>query len=476
MSSRQRQITWVLGMLGTLALCVFWYGRITGAEVRSDPLATLQMGVNYAHHGVMSIDEQAPYRPSMYREPFPALVIAGMVRGIETFAGPAPLSDYVSGERARWLKLQNIGWFLLLCGALAVAVHSLSGSWIAGLATAVVGQAFFFYPGMRSFGVDTLFTDIQSTGVLALASLLVIRAVERRRLWAGVVAGLAFGVLALIKAAMLYVSIGFVLFLGALLLLPGRRADRADWLRTLAGFTVALLLVVTPWMLRNEKLFGVPAIADRAGLSLYTRMLKDEMTPLEYRGAFYAWTPSVVRPLMGEVLGFTPKDLRPGGSLQRLNRSRAGTPENDAERLAERAGNPDAAIAFYYKGRAERERRARQARIDGAPYPGLVADQSLQKDALQYLREHPARHLKLTLPYLWRGALLSFPLLLLAFAVALARREDRLLWFVLPSFGTVVFYALLTNFEERYGAPLIPLALAAFVSALMTLRSRRVRR
>jgi hypothetical protein len=476
MNGRSDRITWLLALLVGIALCVFWYSRITGSEVRSDPLATLQMGVNFAHHGVMSLDEQAPHQPTMYREPFPALVIAGMVRGIEAVAGPAPLQDYVAGERARWLKLQNIAWFLLLCGCLAVAVRSLCGSWLAGIATAVLAQAFFFYPGMRSFGVDTLFTDIQSAGVLALASLLAIRAVENRRLVAGILAGAAFGVLALIKAAMLYVSIGFVLFLALLLVLPSRRADRADWLRTLAGFTVALLLVVTPWMLRNERQFGVAAIADRAGLSLYTRMLKDEMTPLEYRGAFFAWTPSIVRPVVGRVLGFSAQDLQPGGSLQRLNRSRAGTPENDAERQAERAGDPDAAIAFYYKGRAERERRTQQAAARGETHPALAADQSLQKDAMQYLREHPWRHLKLTAPYLWRGGLLSFPLLLLAFVVALARRDDRLLWFVLPTFGTVVFYALFTNFEERYGAPLIPLALAAFVAALMTLRSRLPRR
>ena len=68
-------------------------------------------------------------------------------------------------------------------------------------------------------------------------------------------------------------------------------------------------------MLRNHTLFGVTAIADRGGLSLYTRVLKDEISDAaEFRGAFYAWTPSVVRPVVGRVWGHTAK--RPAARRQ----------------------------------------------------------------------------------------------------------------------------------------------------------------
>jgi len=207
--------------------------------------------------------------------------------------------------------------------------------------------------------------------------------------------------------------------------------------------------------------FGTFAVADRGGLSLYTRVLKDQMSAVEYRGAFYAWTPGPLQAAVGRFTGFGPADLEPGGRLQHFRHAPDGTAVYAREREAERAGRPQDAIAWYYQGRAERARLARLATDAGQPHPWLAADQLLQRRALAWIGANPGPHLSLTLPYLWRGALIIFPALCIGLAYALWRRSDELLWFCLPSFGLIMFYALFANFEERYGIPALPVALAS---------------
>jgi 4-amino-4-deoxy-L-arabinose transferase-like glycosyltransferase len=443
------------------ALLVFWYSRITGAPVLSDSMATAQLGVNLAHHGVLSIDEQPPLQPSMYREPAPGAVAALLVKVADGIWGPAPQSEYLHGERARLLKLQNLLWFALLCATTAIAVRWWTGSLVLAVFTAVAAQAVYFYPAMLSYGIDSLFSDIPAAALLTLVSLLLARAFTRGHWPLAGLAGLLLGVLTLTKAALLYVTVGLA-GCGVLFMLWRRREqDPRSGLAAVAAMLVGCLLVAGPWLARNHALFGVWAVADRGGLSLYTRVLKDQMSDEEFRGAFYAWTPGPLQGLVGRATGFGPQDLQPGGRLHRFPHAADDTPLHEKERAAEREGRPADALAWYYQGRAERVKRTREAEARGEPHPPLAADQSLQRDALAWMKAHPGPHLKLSLPYLWRGALVIFPALCLGLAYALWRRSDELLWFVLPSLGLILFYALFANFEERYGIPALPVALAS---------------
>jgi hypothetical protein len=128
------------------------------------------------------------------------------------------------------------------------------------------------------------------------------------------------------------------------------------------------------------------------------------MTADEVRGSFYVWAPRELQPLVGAALGYSPHDLQRGGRLQRLNRSRDSDFYQD-DLKAERAGEPNGAISLYRKAQAER------VKISGKTGDwGLEIDEVLKQRALTIIREHPVRHFAMTMPFLWRGALVTFPL------------------------------------------------------------------
>ena len=70
----------------------------------------------------------------------------------------------------------------------------------------------------------------------------------------------------------------------------------------------------------------------------------------------------------------------------------------------------------------------------------------------------PWRHLVATPLFLWRGAFFPLPVLLVALAYAVFRRDYAFGAFVLPGLGTIAFFALLTHYLPRYSVPVLPMA------------------
>jgi hypothetical protein len=255
-------------------------------------------------------------------------------------------------------------------------------------------------------------------------------------------------------------------------LLPALRRQIGMPATGLLLMVVSFGAVLSPWLYRNWQQFGVLEIAERSGSVLMLRAAKDDMTPVEYLGAFYVWAPKPIRPLAGQVLGFGPQDLMRGGRLQRLNRNASDFLADDI--AAERNGRPEDAISFYHKTRAELYRLRAQFIAAGHPHPDIATDEILRNRALEHVRSHPWRHLAATLPFLWRGAALPLPLLLCALAYGLWRRRYDLVLFCLPAFGAVMLYGLLTHFIIRYGLPTWPVALGS-ATVLISIAYRAVR-
>jgi hypothetical protein len=76
----------------------------------------------------------------------------------------------------------------------------------------------------------------------------------------------------------------------------------------------------------------------------------------------------------------------------------------------------------------------------------------------------PGRWLALTVPFLWRGATLVFPILLIALALGVRRRRYDLALFALPAFGLVMFYGLFSQFIARYGVPAHEVAMVVLMA------------
>lgn len=446
-------------LLGAL-LSILWTKSLTSSPVSGDAAHTLQMATNLAHHGIASIDHSL--QPSMYREPLPVFISAAAVLLVDAVHGPAEHIAYRSGERARLLKLQNIGWMFLLATGVFAAVRLITGSTIlAAVAMLAVNVRLPAMPtGLPSLGFDTLESDLPAAALLTWASLIYARAVISRRASEFAVAGILFGCLALVKAAFLYVFVG-VLGITPLLwiITPERLFDFRRELIFTSSLAICFVLVVTPWIARNFVHFGTLSIAERGGVVLLIRAEKDLMTADEYKGSFYAWAPQRIQPVVGRILGYNERDMQRGGRLQRLNRSTDADfyPEDLA---AELAGKPDEAITYYRKARAQRVMLEREL------LSSVEADEQLQRRALNQIRAHPGSHLAVTVPFLWRGAFIAAPALLITLIFAISTRGALLVAFALPALGLTMFYGLLSHFIPRYGVPTAGIVVAILLVIL----------
>jgi hypothetical protein len=443
----------------TAILMAMWVPQITESPIEYDDAQTLRMALNLYHHGVISLDTEPPYRPSMYREPIPPIAAATAVALVDVLAGPAAADSYFSGERARYLKYSNVPWLLLLSAAMFWATYACTSSRLLGvLAVALVNVNLpLLATGPEGLGADHLNTELTAASLLVLGSTLLSVGIANARSGLVVGAGIAFGALALTKAAFLFVFVGL---LGALLVLhysARRLPSSAASLKQIGLLALVFGLVVAPWMYRNYSHFSTAQIAERGGFILFTRALFNGMTADEYRGTFYAWAPERLAPVVGAALGFSPQDLERGGRLERLN--------DFFGREAE-AENGQSFVSLYLQSRAERARLQEELGASGHPNPGSEADAILRQRALTLIADEPARHFAMTLPFLWRGAIASFPVLSLFLAVCLWRDRRELFLLVLPSFGLVLFYGLFSDSLPRYSNPVAPIVVVCGVWAL----------
>jgi hypothetical protein len=453
---------WLALAIASIVLVTFWASGITAAAVEKDASETLRMAINLQHHGVASMDEQAPFRPAMTREPVPVAVNAALIGIADAIAGPADPQAYFSGERARLLKLQNVFWLGLLSAVVFGSVFFFTGSpTAASIGMLLVNLPLFDETNAR-YLADSLYTEAPAAALLALGSILLAAGVARNN-WKYIAgAGLALALLALVKAVFLYVSIGVLLVLVLARLIAWRRGAAAPRSTHLIVFAAFFAVLVLPWMYRNYAALGQFEISARGGEVLYHRAVEDRLTAEEIRGALSYWAPWPVNGVLRRVFGFSEKDFERGGRLQRLNRS-ANSSFAAADLEAERTGRPQDAISNYRKSRAELARLIIQLQEQGHPEPVLEANRIQKSHALELIKERPLRHLAMTAAFLWRGAFLTFPVLFIGLVWAAWRRDYTFGLYLVPAFGMIMFYGLFSHFIPRYSLPAYPIALLVAV-------------
>jgi hypothetical protein len=450
----------------TVILVTVWARQITGAPIEKDSAQLVRMAINLDRHGVLSLDEAPPYMPTDYREPIPALTDALGIKIMDSLIGAAPDDAYFSGQRVKYLKYQNFIWLpLLSAGAFWAALELTSSFWLGLLALVLVNIPF----AGGHFGadlVDGVYSDVPGAAFFMVACAALAVGFARRSLGCIVLAGLLFGITTLVKAPVLYVFIGVALVLPCFYLLQRRpvRTVMREWLALIVSFAC----VIAPWMYRNHVELGSFQLSQRAGVVLMYRALKDQMTPLEYKGAFYVWGPSSLQKPLGRILGFTPADLRRGGRLQHINTALDSDFAAD-DLAAERAGRPDQTLTYYRQARAERTKIEMDLDRAGNTQAELDGDDILKKRAMDLIFAHPWRHLALTIPFMWRGAAFVFPILVVALVIAVRRRRYDLALFCLPAFGLVMFFALFSHFIARYALPAREVATVALIALVALL-------
>ena len=466
------RLSWMVVALSGLVVLAVGARLIDGTPIAQDAAQNLQMAINLDHHGVVSLDETAPFAPTMYREPLPIATGATVVWAMDRALGAGPASEYFSGERVRLAKLENLAWLMLLWAAAIAATRFFDGSWGWSIAAGLLA-ARPFLSATSAEGVNNFYTELPAAALLVCSSLALALALRRGRALGYALAGVCWGCLALTKASALYVFLGTVL----VLLLTSWRGGSIRLPRL--GHTLLLALagaaVVLPWMGRNWVHFDEPQISERGGLAVYTRALMNDMSPEEYRGSFYVWARPVLQPYVGALLGYGARDLRLGGRLQRLEGG-SGNEVDEHDREAEITGRTADAITFYRRGRAERERLTQLYERSGLPHPDVLSDRQLAHQGLAMIEHAPLRDLAVSLPALWHSALWTFPVLLMAVVYALRIGSEGALFFALPSLALLTFFALLTPSELRPAIISVPIAVVSLAGMAEALWRRWRRR
>ncbi len=463
-------------ILGLALLWRFAAGEMTGSVIAKDAGDNLQMALNLAHHGIISVDKAPPYQASMMREPVPVAVMAGAVDIADGVLGEKRPDAYFSGATARHLKLSNLLWLTLLAGSTFVAIRHFTGTfWLSLAGAALVALHFSLFVPLevrQLVGIDNLCTELAGAAMLSAACVLLAVSVERRSARLMAVTGACFGLTALTKAAFFYVSIGGLAACAAchaVMLVRKRAAAPRQAIVMTGAFLLPFLLVTGSWLYRNHVQTGYFQIAERAGSTLMHRALLDQVTPSEFVGGFAVWGDPRASRLVSRLTGFTHADLAAGGRLQRLSEQFSG-PAEVRELAAEEAGRPDEAVSFYRKARATYEAKLAQFTAAGARYPSGAADVATRNEAIGLIAEHPLKHAAVMPLLLWRGATWTFPLLVVAFIYAALRARTDMLLFVLPAIGYAVFYSAASQFVPRYGYVIYPIAIIALSTLLAAVR------
>jgi len=342
-SIKRRQTVIILLVLAIISVLTYVSsGRITGKEIYVSTMSR-QNGLISYHlwvDGTFSENAKSTYR----REPLP-IALTALHLALLTDIPKTVTFKEMTNNPALYRATCQVNLYYLV--SLFFSVWWLSwlltrSHWVAALA--IIGTWVFFSHNWTY--INSLRTEICGALFIVLGTAAVVWLVQTRRPISAILTGLAFGALALTKAASFYVALVAMPMLAIVLILQNVRQWRQSiWLVLLASMVYAAIVI--PWMVRNYVDFGSFAISQGGAVVLMTRAVKNSMTEEEYVATFYVYSPASMKEYLFEpFLGFRSADLQPGGRWERLSRNKPG----DTEAIKE--GNVAMATSLYGKAGA----------------------------------------------------------------------------------------------------------------------------
>lgn len=462
---------WGLLLLLVVLLTVQLNGRLTERPNTGDALSNAQVAYTLAETGRFAT---APRRaPSMYREPLPVIALAAQIAVDPRFSRVTDIEQLNEMPAIIALKQHNLAWaFALLLGVPFVVRGFIRNRpvWFLCSAAGIVLTTVFFLENANV--VDRNLTEIQAAVLLIWSAVVSWLAVETRKLRYFLILGLLAGGLVLTKAVFFYIIWVYLALLLLLMLVGSLRFPVRQGAICLAVALLGAVMVIGPWSVRNYVHFGTFSVAERGGVILWIRAVKNQMTDDEWLGAFYLYSQAPVSTWIGERFSITPEHFEINGPLRRLSRS-GNASFAEADSVAEREGRPEDAISFIRAARAERSKLRAEYRAQGYPSPSTSAEEELQRRAIAEILAHPVSHVRATPVFFWRGmwsvrsdrfsstidsyAAVIGMLALWGMALGgLVARRPAVFGSVGLSVGMVAFYAVATHGIPRYTVPAIP--------------------
>ena len=447
-------LTPILVMWLITCLLVDDVSRLDFDQIGGDATQNFYSAMNLSHYGIYSENlPSADVTPGFRREPIPNFILAGYLRLINCFMPSFVVDGFLDVPELLYaVKTINLGYSITIMLLMWLLCRFLFKPYFIAdfMALPLIWSCHEYFIADEINGLNT---ELVVALVLLLLTYLLLKAYETPVcIWIAS-AGLGLGLLALTKAVGAYLALLVIPIAAAVI---ARRS--IEFPRIVLALSIGFLLTISPWVLRNQIVFGKVAIAKGGGDVLLIRSVFNTMLPLEYQGAFFAFSPEGVQGLMASsLLPFQAEDLECGGPLERLNR---GLP---CDQLAFKEQRFDDVRSFYRRGK------------HALPILLGLSPQQRQAEAIRRITAEPWSHVAASLPMAWRGFWAftdrgwlsivvnasAFVALLMAPWIGILRK--RLIWIMvgLVPFTYFLFYASLTHFLPRYAEPLIPVSLIA---------------
>jgi hypothetical protein len=459
---------WGLLILAIVVIVFRLNGSLTTSPIKADAFQNAELALALATTGTFSQKITDP-SPTMYREPLPPAALALQMAIDPRFSNVATADELNLEPAIVALKQHNLAWAILILCGIPVLIKSFIKPrlvWLICSVAAIVLTSIFYL--RRPEILDTFYTEIQSSALLVWSAVAACAAVRTQKSLYFVVLGVLLGALALTKAVFFYVMWPYLALLLVLLLIGRPRYTLRDGLVCIAAALIGAMLVVGPWLARNQINFGMPKVAARGGVVLWIRALSNQMNDEEWRGAFYVYGPPEYAKRLCKLLGYSSGHEAMEGPLRRLNqRSKSSFAKSD--RKAERRGEPDRAVTYYRMARADRTKLRREFSAQGYANTTIRADRELQRLAFTRIAAEPLRHLRTMPVFFWRitwpvSPEISFLGMLAIWILALVsliKRQPAMFGaFGLPV-GMIAFYVAVSHAIPRYSAPAVPLMIVA---------------
>lgn len=438
-----RELLLVFAVCLAALFVIDWAGPAVAAP-RADALRYLTYAVNLMQHGVFGLDLQSgQVLPGRANTPlYPAFGAAVFVAtgvtstDLACFFGPdAPRCVALLQPLLRvQLTVAATGLVCIWLTALRV-LGSRHAAWVAVLCALLSGQPSEF---ARQVLTENLTIPLFALLTLALCG---VRAGAVR--WYAV-SGVTLGLLILTRPEFLYLGVA-ALLLQSLRTAVAGAALRPHALRACAVLVAGTVVIVGPWLMRNQGAFADPGLTSTyAGQTLAQRVQYNRMSMQEFACAFVFWLPD-----FGDSLA---RSMLPAACYRRLGFGPG---------------------SYYADGLMHYQLRAREAGSATA-----VMGRLLREDVLQ----HPLRHARSTIALAWRGLFVGKLwglLAVVAVCVVLATRprlRRPLIVLGAPACFMLLLYAAVSVAIPRYAVCFIPvfsLALAAFISRRRPSRTPR---
>lgn len=220
-------------------------------------------------HG-LALEANAPYLPSLWREPGYPLLVANIYRLTAN-------------------NIEVVVWIQCLMLGLAAGVTALIGARLFGPAAGLVAGAVFGLSSESAHYAHWLLTEVLFTLVFLVSVWLAVRAQTRRDALA---VGMSLGLAALVRA----IALGALPLVAVAIGLAGP-GWRRRWPLQIGLAFVGAAIVVMPWVGRNWVALGHPALTSRFGVNLLRRAPRAAEPLSAYPGFLEASAWIVTNPL-----------------------------------------------------------------------------------------------------------------------------------------------------------------------------------